>query len=75
MVLNNNYADPSYMREVLHYEALRSIGMDVPMTNYVNLYVNSELVGFYTGVEAVDDSYLERNYGEDYEEGVLYVYG
>lgn len=72
MVLNNNYADPSYMREVLHYEALRSIGMDVPMTNYVNLYVNSELVGFYTGVEAVDDSYLERNYGEDYEEGVLY---
>ncbi|WP_339312405.1 CotH kinase family protein [Paenibacillus sp. FSL k6-2145] len=72
MVLNNNYADPSYMREVLHYEALRSIGMDVPMTNYVNLYVNGELVGFYTGVEAVDDSYLERNYGEDYEEGVLY---
>ncbi|MGG4130072.1 CotH kinase family protein [Paenibacillus illinoisensis] len=72
MVLNNNYADPSYMREVLHYEALRSIGMDVPMTNYVNLYVNGELVGFYTGVEAVDDSYLERNYGEDYEDGVLY---
>ncbi|WP_413375716.1 CotH kinase family protein [Paenibacillus taichungensis] len=72
MVLNNNYADPSYMREVLHYEALRSIGMDVPMTNYVNLYINGELVGFYTGVEAVDDSYLERNYGEDYEDGVLY---
>ena len=63
MVLNNNYTDPSYMREILHYEALRSIGMDVPMTNYVNLYVNGELVGFYTGVEAVDDSYLERNYG------------
>ncbi|WP_128100547.1 CotH kinase family protein [Paenibacillus sp. DCT19] len=72
MVLNNNYTDPSYMREILHYEALRSIGMDVPMTNYVNLYVNGELVGFYTGVEAVDDSYLERNYGEDYEDGVLY---
>ncbi|WP_063567837.1 CotH kinase family protein [Paenibacillus sp. O199] len=72
MVLNNNYSDPSYMREVLHYEALRSIGMDVPMTNYVNLYINGELVGFYTGVEAVDDSYLERNYGEDYEDGVLY---
>ncbi|CAM4434044.1 CotH kinase family protein [Paenibacillus xylanexedens] len=72
MVLNNNYSDPSFMREVLHYEALRSIGMDVPMTNYVNLYVNGELVGFYTGVEAVDDSYLERNYGEAYEDGVLY---
>lgn len=72
MVLNNNFSDPSYMREVLHYEALRSIGMDVPMTNYVNLYINGELVGFYTGVEAVDDSYLERNYGESYKDGVLY---
>ncbi|MDM5279574.1 CotH kinase family protein [Paenibacillus silvae] len=72
MVLNNNFSDPSYMREVLHYEALRSIGMDVPMTNYVNLYINGELAGFYTGVEAVDDSYLERNYGESYKDGVLY---
>lgn len=72
MVLNNNYSDPSYLQEYLHYEALRSIGLDVPMTTFVNLYVNGELFGFYTGVESVDDSYLERNYGEDYEEGILY---
>lgn len=72
MVLNNNYSDPSYLREYLHYEALRSIGLDVPMTTFVNLYVNGELFGFYTGVESVDDSYLERNYGEDYEDGILY---
>lgn len=72
MVLNNNYTDPSYLREYLHYEALRNIGLDVPMTAFVNLYINGELFGFYTGVEAIDDSYLERNYGEDYEEGVLY---
>ncbi|MEN1988293.1 CotH kinase family protein [Paenibacillus hubeiensis] len=72
MVLNNNYTDPSYLREYLHYEALRSIGMDVPETTFVNLYINGELFGFYTGVESVDDSYLERNYGEGYEDGVLY---
>jgi len=72
IVLNNNYTDPSYLREYLHYEALRNIGLDVPMTAFVNLYINGERFGFYTGVEAIDDSYLERNYGEDYEDGVLY---
>ncbi|WP_020620854.1 CotH kinase family protein [Paenibacillus daejeonensis] len=72
MVLNNNYSDPSYLREYLHYEALRLLGMDAPQTVFANLYINGELFGFYTGVESVDDSYLLRNYGEDYKEGVLY---
>jgi spore coat protein CotH len=72
MVLNNNYSDPSYLREYLHYEALRAIGEDAPLTVFVNLYVNGKLYGFYTGVEAVDDSYLARNYGEEYKDGVLY---
>ncbi|MEI7028178.1 CotH kinase family protein [Paenibacillus sp. y28] len=72
MVLNNSYSDPSFLREYLHYEALRKIGMDVPLTVFTNLYINGELYGFYVGVEAVDDSYLKRNYGEGYEEGVLY---
>lgn len=70
--LNNNYSDPSYLREYLHYEALKAIGLDSPLTVFVNLYVNGELYGFYTGVEAVDDSYLARNVGADYESGVLY---
>lgn len=72
MVLNNSYADPSFLREYLHYEALRSIGMDAPLTVFTNLYINGELYGFYIGAEAIDDSYMERNYGEDYEDGVLY---
>ena len=72
MVLNNNYSDPSYLREYLHYEALRTIGLDAPLTVFVNLFVNGDLYGFYTGVESVDGSYLARNVGADYEEGVLY---
>lgn len=72
MVLNNSYSDPSFLREYLHYEALRSIGEDVPLTVFTNLYINGELYGFYVGVEAVDDSYLERNFGEDADSGVLY---
>ncbi|WP_241674897.1 CotH kinase family protein [Paenibacillus luteus] len=72
MVLNNSYADPSFLREYLHYEALRAIGLDAPLTVFTNLYINGELYGFYIGVEAIDDSYMERNFGEDYEDGVLY---
>lgn len=72
MVLNNSYSDPSFLREYLHYEALRAIGEDVPLTVFTNLYVNGELYGFYIGVESVDDSYLERNFGEDADSGVLY---
>ncbi|MWV43865.1 hypothetical protein GRF59_09480 [Paenibacillus sp. HJL G12] len=72
MVLNNNYTDPSYLREYLHYEALRAIGEDAPLTVFVNLYINGKLSGFYTGVESVDDSYLERNYGDEAKDGVLY---
>ncbi|MBY0013309.1 CotH kinase family protein [Paenibacillus typhae] len=72
MVLNNSYSDPSFLREYLHYEALRAIGEDVPLTVFTNLYINGELYGFYIGVESVDDSYLERNFGEDADSGVLY---
>ncbi|MBY9077554.1 CotH kinase family protein [Paenibacillus sp. HN-1] len=72
MVLNNSYSDPSFLREYLHYEALRAIGADVPETVFTNLYINGELYGFYIGVESVDDSYLERNFGENATKGVLY---
>lgn len=72
MVLNNSYTDPSFLREYLHYEALRAIGMDAPLTVFTNLYINGELFGFYIGVESIDDSYLARTVGSDYKDGILY---
>ncbi|WP_432409193.1 CotH kinase family protein [Wukongibacter sp. M2B1] len=64
-VVNNMYSDPSYMREYLSYEALRETGEDVPLTTFANVYVNGELYGFYLMVEAIDDSFLERSFGDD----------
>ncbi|WP_058300760.1 CotH kinase family protein [Gorillibacterium timonense] len=72
LTLNNSYSDPSFLREYLHYEALRQLGMDAPLTVFTNLYINGELYGFYVGVESIDDSYLARNYGDTYKDGVLY---
>ena len=69
-VVNNMFSDPTYMREYLSYEALSEIGEDVPLANYANIYINNELYGFYLMVEAVDDSFLNRNYSGD--DGNLY---
>jgi len=70
--LNNNFKDPSYMREYLHYEAMRESGAPVPLTIYANLYINGDLHGLYTCVEHQADSFLRRNFGEDWEDGVFY---
>lgn len=72
LCLNNMYADASYMREYLHYEILRAIGCNVPETVFTNVYINGELFGFYLGVEALDDAFLEENFGEDYKNGNFY---
>lgn len=69
-VVNNMYSDPSYMREYLSYEALKEIGADVPETVFANVYINGELYGFYLCVEAIDDSFLQRNFGDG--DGNLY---
>ena len=59
-VLNNNFQDPSYMREYLSYKALENLGVDVPKNSYANVYINGELFGFYLAVEAIDDSFVKR---------------
>lgn len=70
LVVNNMYSDPSYMREYLSYEALKSIGVQVPNTTFANIYVNDKLYGFYLCVEALDDSFLQKNFGSN--DGNLY---
>lgn len=70
LALNSNFADPSYLREYLSYEALRSIGSTVPLCVFANIYINGELKGLYLCVEAEDDAFLERNFGDN--DGNLY---
>lgn len=65
LVINNIFSDPSYMREYLSYEALTAIGSKSPLTSYANIYINDELFGFYLCIEALDNSYLERVFGDD----------
>lgn len=72
LCLNNGYSDPSYMREYLHYEILEQLGINVPKRVFCNVYINGDYAGFYLAVEGLDDSFLEREFGEDYADGNFY---
>ena len=70
LVLNNNYADATNMKEALIYDMYLSLDADAPLYNYAKISVNGEYFGLYLALEAVEDSFMLRNYGN--EKGFLY---
>ena len=70
LVLNNNYADATNMKEALIYDMYRYFGADASLYNYAKISVNGEYWGVYLALEAVEDSFMLRNYGA--QSGELY---
>lgn len=70
LVLNNNYADATNMKEALVYDMFQYLGADASLYNYAKISVNGEYWGVYLALEAVEDSFLLRNYG--LQSGALY---
>lgn len=70
LILNNNYADATNMKEALIYDMYQYLGADASLYNYAAISVNDEYWGVYLALEAVEDSFLLRNYGT--ESGALY---
>lgn len=58
--LNNSISDPSYMKDYITYEIFRYLGVDAPLTSYVNLKINGEDAGLYLAIEEIGNSYLSR---------------
>lgn len=63
LILNNNYADATSMKEALVYDLFKYVGADASLYNYAKINVNGEYWGVYVALEAVEDSFLLRNYG------------
>jgi spore coat protein CotH len=63
LVLNNNYADSTNMKEAIVYDMFDYLGADSSLYNYAKISVNGEYCGVYLALEAVEDSFLLRNYG------------
>ena len=70
LVLNNNMADATYMKEYLSYKLLNSLGVPTPECAYANITVNGEEWGLYLAVEPIVEEFVERNYGST--DGNLY---
>ena len=68
--LNNIIQDNTYMKDYLVYRMMRDFGVAAPLCSYVYIRVNGEDWGLYLAVEGVEESFLMRNYGNDY--GNLY---
>ena len=59
--LSNIFQDPSCLREALSYEGLQYY-MHVPRANFARVYVNDELIGLYTNVEAITKTFCKREF-------------
>ncbi len=66
--LNNIIQDNTYMKDYLCYQMMREAGADAPLCSYVQVLVNGEEWGLYLAVEGVEESFLQRNYGNEYGE-------
>lgn len=66
--LNNIIQDNTYMKDYLCYRLMATAGAPAPLCSYVWITVNGEDWGLYLAVEAVEESFLLRNYGTDYGE-------
>ncbi len=70
VALNNNICDSSFLRDYLCYDMMRSMGVPTPLCSFVQLKLNGEVIGLYTAVESLSESFALRNYGTQH--GQLY---
>ncbi|MBQ3295493.1 MAG: CotH kinase family protein [Erysipelotrichaceae bacterium] len=70
LILNNNYADATNMKEAIIYDMFQYLGADASLYNYAEVSVNGEYWGVYLALEGVEQSFMLRNYGT--QDGELY---
>jgi CotH kinase protein len=61
--ISNSLRDPSMVREVLASEIARSY-MPAPGASFARMYINDEYRGLFVLVEPVDETFLNRHFGE-----------
>ncbi|MBR5359416.1 MAG: CotH kinase family protein, partial [Lachnospiraceae bacterium] len=70
LILNNNYADATNMKEAIVYDMFQYLDADASLYNYASVSVNGEYWGVYLALEGVEQSFMLRNYGT--QDGELY---
>lgn len=70
LILNNNFADATNMKEAIVYDMFQYLDVDASLYNYAKVSVNGAYWGIYLALEGVEDSFMVRNYGV--QQGNLY---
>lgn len=70
LCLNNVIQDNTYMKDYFSYRMMNEAGAKAPLCSYTNITVNGKNFGLYVAVEAVEESFAKRVYGN--EHGKLY---
>jgi hypothetical protein len=70
ITLNNNSEDPTRLIQCLSYKVFQLAGYPAPLCNLANVSVNKESLGVYSHIEAIDQSFLQRTFGNN--QGALY---
>ena len=63
VALNNNICDSSFIRDYLCYDMMREMGIPTPLCSFVQVSLNGDVIGLYTAVESLAESFALRNYG------------
>lgn len=70
LILNNNYADATNMKEAVIYDMFQYLGATASLYNYASVSLNGEYKGVYLALEGVEKSFMLRNFGT--RDGELY---
>ncbi|MCB0523329.1 MAG: CotH kinase family protein [Lewinellaceae bacterium] len=62
--LSNAFLDPTFIREPLAYEVIRTY-MPAPLCNFSRLYVNNDFFGVYISSESIDERFIKKHFGTE----------
>ncbi len=63
--LANGVGDPSFQRDMLCYDMMRTAGIAAPRTAHTTLYLNDQYWGIYVLIEQVDKTFVSENFDDD----------
>jgi hypothetical protein len=63
--LNNNWNDPSFVRESIWYDVMGRAGLTAARHTHASVTVNGEAMGHYLLVEHTNAGFLRTHFGED----------
>lgn len=63
--LNNNFKDPTMLREKVYLDLMSSQGLPAPRATYAKVYVNDRYWGLYLVTDNIDKVFLQKHFNDN----------